>query len=109
MTKQTHRRRILTVDGETKELGEWAFEKGLTADTLLKRLDHGWDAARAVNTPAHFRKNNRQWRRYELDGESLTLGEWAKRAGLRRETLRYRVEHGWDLRRALTTPAGRDA
>lgn len=38
MTKQMHERRILTVDGVSKELGEWAFEKGLTADTLLKRL-----------------------------------------------------------------------
>lgn len=36
MTKQMHERRILTVDGVSKELGEWAFEKGLTADTLLK-------------------------------------------------------------------------
>ena len=68
----------------SKELGEWAFEKGLTADTLLKRLNRGWDVKKAVNTPAHTRRNNRQWRRYKLDGESLTLGEWAKRAGLRR-------------------------
>ena len=105
MTKQMHERRILTVDGVSKELGEWAFEKGLTADTLLKRLNRGWD----VNTPAHTRRNNRQWRRYKLDGESLTLGEWAKRAGLRRETLRYRVEHGWDMRRAVTESARRDA
>lgn len=41
MTKQIHERRILTVDGVSKELGEWAFEKGLTADTLLKRLNRG--------------------------------------------------------------------
>lgn len=109
MTKQIHERRILTVDGVSKELGEWAFEKGLTADTLLKRLNRGWDVRKAVNTPAHTRRNNRQWRRYKLDGESLALGEWAKRAGLRRETLRYRVEHGWDMRRAVTESARRDA
>ena len=47
MTKQMHERRILTVDGVSKELGEWAFEKGLTADTLLKRLNRGWDVRKA--------------------------------------------------------------
>ena len=60
MTKQMHERRILAVDGVSKELGEWAFEKGLTADTLLKRLNRGWDVEKAVNTPAHTRRSNRQ-------------------------------------------------
>lgn len=90
MTKQIHERRILTVDGVSKELGEWAFEKGLTADTLLKRLNRGWDVKKAVNTPAHTRRNNRQWRRYKLDGESphaRRMGE-ARRTAPRRHGVR---------------------
>ena len=41
---------------------------------------------------------------YEHNGEALTLSEWAERIGLRRESLRDRLQSGWTLERALTTP-----
>jgi len=48
------------------------------------------------------RSDNRIW---ELDGLRLTVAQWAKRAGLRYNTLFYRVHRsGWTVRKAITTP-----
>jgi hypothetical protein len=44
-------------------------------------------------------------RRIAFEGEYLTLPEWAARLGLSRESLRDRIESGWSIARALTTPA----
>lgn len=44
-------------------------------------------------------------RLFTHEGESLTLPEWAERLGIARESLRDRIEGGWELGRALSTPA----
>jgi integrase len=43
----------------------------------------------------------------EHDGRSLTLTEWAREAELPVSTLRARLALGWDLARAMATPADR--
>lgn len=45
--------------------------------------------------------------RYEFAGEALTLGEWAERLGIARESLRDRLSNGWSLERAFTRGAVR--
>lgn len=50
------------------------------------------------------RSNVRSNRRIEFLGELLTLAEWAKRFGLRHNTLSYRLDHGWSIESALTVP-----
>lgn len=44
-------------------------------------------------------------RRLSLGGETLGLQEWAARLGISRESLRDRLDSGWSVERALTTPA----
>lgn len=50
----------------------------------------------------------RNWKnrnvRYEHGGESLTLSEWAERLHIRRESIRDRINSGWPLSKALSTP-----
>lgn len=41
------------------------------------------------------------------DGETLALGEWAQRLGISRVSLKWRLENGWTLERALTAPRGK--
>ena len=43
--------RHLTIDGITKSLKEWAEIYGLNFQTLVRRVQLGWDAVRAVTTP----------------------------------------------------------
>jgi hypothetical protein len=41
-----------------------------------------------------------------MNGRSQTLTEWAAETGIRRETISMRIKKmGWDIERALTTPA----
>lgn len=49
-------------------------------------------------------RNRRDNRQFTLDGETLTAAEWARRAGVSRQTLVWRVEMGWPLHEALTAP-----
>ena len=52
--------------------------------------------------------NTRRTKYLELDGQRLNLSAWAKRCGLKKSTqLKRRLEAGWTLREALTTPARR--
>lgn len=49
-------------------------------------------------------RNRRSNRWLTFRGETLTLTEWAQRFGIRNDTLTHRIEIGWDVERALTTP-----
>ncbi len=40
--------RMLTAFGRTQCATDWAAEAGVTVQTLLKRIDRGWDAERAI-------------------------------------------------------------
>lgn len=54
----TRRNRSLTVNGETHNLSEWARIKGISKNTIEKRLRLGWDEERAVTTipDDHYRR-----------------------------------------------------
>lgn len=47
---------------------------------------------------------SRRNRLFTHSGESLTLSEWAERLGMSRESLRDRIDGGWPISLALTTP-----
>lgn len=38
-----------------------------------------------------------------MDGETLTIGQWAKKLGIGKETIRRRLERGWTVKDALRT------
>ncbi len=38
-------------------------------------------------------------------GETLILSDWARRTGIHKDVLRYRISHGWSLERMLTQPS----
>jgi hypothetical protein len=59
-------------------------------------------------TPKIQNSNKRNVVLYEHQGEKLHLKDWATRASVRYETLRYRVLNlGWPLEKALATPVGK--
>lgn len=51
--QQRNRRgvRILTVDGVSKSLPQWAEERAINLQTLRDRVKFGWSHERALNTP----------------------------------------------------------
>ncbi len=44
-------RRTLTYKGETKGIAEWAREIDIPFFALMKRIQRGWDASKAIETP----------------------------------------------------------
>ena len=44
---------------------------------------------------------------YEYSGRSQTLTEWAKEYGITIQIIKNRLNHGWDLERAIITPVKR--
>ena len=45
------KRTELTVRGRTRTVEEWARWRGMTVETLVWRLEHGWEAPDAVLVP----------------------------------------------------------
>ncbi len=42
----------------------------------------------------------------EHDGEALTVSEWARRLGVKRQVLHHRLKTGWTVEQAVTLPKG---
>jgi hypothetical protein len=55
-------------------------------------------------TPAQQMRNLRTNRNITFRGETMTIADWAKRTGLRFLCLWLRLDRGWTIERALTTP-----
>ena len=94
----------------------WAIQNGYKEELLpngrnkwtLDRIDNDGDYCpencRWV-TDAQNSDNTRRTRKYEYNGESLTLREWSNKTGLARDLLSNRVYSlGWSIERAITTP-----
>lgn len=113
---------MLTHDGITQPITEWALDYGIYPGVITDRLASGWTTERAITTPmivAPDQKLNpdhmpslpkrartapRQPLRYEFEGEALTAREWAERMGIEPYVLRQRLRIGMELGDALTRP-----
>jgi hypothetical protein len=60
-------------------------------------------------TMADQRVNYRDNRFLTFRGERLTIAHWADRLGLGRDMIYWRLNHGWTVEKALTTPSQRKA
>lgn len=55
-------------------------------------------------TRAEQARNTRRNHNITWDGQTLCLVDWAKKLGIKRETLARRFDNGWSVARAMTTP-----
>ncbi len=102
--------RMLSLNGETLSAAEWARRLGGNGHLLLQRIDKlGWPLERALTEPfgdpVGSRRRTNGNKTLTLNGETLFLGEWSARTGLRLTTINERLRMGWTAERALTTPA----
>lgn len=51
----TRKNRLVTYNGETHTISEWADRQGLTYNALLLRLKRGWPVSKALTTPMKTR------------------------------------------------------
>ena len=93
--------KLLTFNGETKCLAEWARSLGIDQKTITYRLKH-WGLEKALSTPV-TPPNRRRVRMLTYNGETHPLGEWARKLGINRATLSDRLSRGWSVEEAFTS------
>lgn len=97
--------RLLTYNGQSLPLSQWAEITGLKRETLRDRLDDsGWSVEDALTIPlGSYRKNDKY---IIFEGKSKTAMGWSKETGLSSKLIRDRLKYGWTIEEALTTPKG---
>lgn len=86
--------------GQSLSLVDWSRQTGIGLSTLNRRLRMGWTISDTLSvTPAS--SHNRQGRRLTHNGTTLSVSEWARRTGIKRETIKERLRRGWTVTRAL--------
>ena len=93
-----------------EEFVEWALNNGYKPGLTLDRIDSNGDYTpsncRFITIQAQQRnKSSNHVLTYE--GISLTIQEWAEKLNITPSTLRSRIDKGWTIDRALTTPVRR--
>lgn len=93
-----------------KAFNAWAHANGYTDDMTIERLDvdGNYEPGNCSWIPKANQASNRRstiWREYQ--GETKNLKEWSRdvRCTVKYHTLYTRIRNGWDMPRAMTTPA----
>lgn len=98
----------VTIEGVSRSIPSWAKHFGIGVFTVYRRIEAGWSVERALTTPAGATRKGKS-ALLELDGEALTVTQWARRHGLAPLLVVKRLRLGWPLERALTAPVRRVA
>ena len=79
MARDVDKRTEPTVRGRTRTVEEWACWRGMIVETLVWRLEHGWEARDAVLVPVHPAAASVVVTAF---GRTLTPGEWERENGV---------------------------
>jgi len=104
--------RSVTFEGRTQTVTEWARERGLPWQTVYTRIYHGWSVEKALSTPVDPVRQvaagggtwSRAPRMLTASGRTQSTSEWARELGVRPQTIRNRLNAGWAVEAAVTTP-----
>lgn len=87
---------------------QWAIDNGYSAGLSLDRINNDGNYCpnncRWVNSVT---QNNNFSRNHFVtyNGITLSISQWAKKTGIPRNTLDWRIAKGWDIGKALNFPA----
>lgn len=95
--------RILTIDGVSRTVAQWACGYEISLFTIFQRLDRGWSSKRAVYEPVRAGEYRTE-RVLTHGGKTMPLCEWARECGLSSATISKRLKRGWSVADALTRP-----
>lgn len=95
---------VITYDGFTGTVKEWAERLKLLPHTLECRLKRGMPLDKALTMPTKRLWQPPPGRMLCYQGEWATIAQWAERVGLSEAGLRYRLYRGRTIEEALTEP-----
>jgi hypothetical protein len=94
----------ITYAGKTQCISAWEEELGFKHGTLWNRIyTYKWSIEKAISTPIPGAATKTG--KIEFRGKNQTLTAHARDFGLGKTTVDARLALGWDLEKALTTPA----
>lgn len=90
---------------------QWALSHGYQDDLTIDRIDFNGnycpENCRWI-TMAAQQGNTRANTFYTINGETHHINEWARIYGLKPPTIIQRINHGWSVEEAITTPVKRN-
>ena len=93
--------RVITYNGQTKTLQEWAEITGINYNTLSNRFKAGWSADEALTKPIDTRFLATP---ITYNGRTMSGTAWSHLLGLSDNAVRNRLMRGWSIKDAVTTP-----
>lgn len=96
---------IITYNGETKTLIEWAEQYNIKFEALYGRIKNGWPIDKALTMPLgkHYRKSSNDL--ITFGNMTKSLKEWAEQYNISYRTFWKRIKKlNWPIEKALTTP-----
>ena len=91
---------------DPKVFAEWALSNGYHDDLSIDRISNnmGYSPNNCRWISSKEQCNNRRSNRLVTIGdETKTVQQWAEQFNIDKTTLRYRLNHGWDTTKALST------
>lgn len=84
----------IAYDGRTQTIADWAKEYKIPYFRLYSRIMKGWDMKKCLEQPRK-KAANANTHTMTINGETRTLSEWAKIAGLEYHLVYSRFAAGW--------------
>ena len=106
-TEQARNKRnnvVISTENGDMCLQEAVNASGICRETVKSRVARGMSESQALTTPSRGISRTRRNEIIEIDGVRDNAAGWATRSGIPYKTLLYRLNCGWDERRALTEP-----
>ena len=99
--------KYVTAFGEAHTIADWSRRTGINRDTISLRLKRGVSPEVALKTKGKMKRDN--LKRYELNGRSQTLQQWANEIGTSYCAMYHRVcVRGMSLEDALKVKNQKD-
>lgn len=96
---------LITFDGTTQPISEWALDYGIPASLIIERLDAGMTIETAITTMMPFKQapaaTGSRAKRYTHNGHTLTIKQWAAHTGIPQSTIAGRLAGGRTIGEAI--------
>lgn len=97
--RNTRANRLITYNGKTKCMTEWAIDLGIDVRVLHHRICRGYPIEKVMSAAGSIRQ--KKW--IVAFGKTQSLTAWAKEVGIARLTIHRRIKLGWSIESALTS------